>query len=89
MGNNYNLLLDFPKPTHVAQEEYSNNQKQKTFFLDEDGLKPFTTLGDVIKDLKEENPQVADFSPRKKKYLSMVPPGGNWRTLPTELQRES
>jgi DNA (cytosine-5)-methyltransferase 1 len=30
-----------------------------------------------------------DFSPRKKKYLSLVPPGGNWRHLPLELQRES
>jgi DNA (cytosine-5)-methyltransferase 1 len=30
-----------------------------------------------------------DFSARKKKYLSMVPPGGNWRSLPVEIQKES
>jgi DNA (cytosine-5)-methyltransferase 1 len=30
-----------------------------------------------------------DFSPRKKKYLAMVPPGSNWRSLPPDIQRES
>ncbi|MHB8389237.1 MAG: DNA cytosine methyltransferase [Acidobacteriaceae bacterium] len=30
-----------------------------------------------------------NFSPRKLKYLSMVPPGGNWRSLPIEIQKES
>ncbi len=89
VGNNYNLLLHFPEPTHVPPEEYSNNQKQKFFFQEDNGLKPFRVLGDAIKDLREEFPQVADFSPRKKKYLSLVPPGGNWRTLPVELQKES
>lgn len=30
-----------------------------------------------------------DFSPRKKKYLSMIPPGSNWRSLPEHVQKES
>ena len=30
-----------------------------------------------------------DFSPRKKKFLSLVPPGSNWRSLPVEVQQES
>ena len=30
-----------------------------------------------------------DFSPRKKKYLAMVPPGSNWRSLPKKDQKES
>ena len=30
-----------------------------------------------------------DFSPRKKKFLSMVPPGSNWRSLSEEVQRAS
>ena len=29
------------------------------------------------------------FSPRKKHYLSMVPPGSNWRSLPVKAQQES
>ncbi len=30
-----------------------------------------------------------DFSPRKKRYLTMVPPGGNWRSLPSEVAQAS
>jgi len=30
-----------------------------------------------------------DFSPRKKRFLGMVPPGSNWRSLPVSLQQES
>ena len=30
-----------------------------------------------------------DFSPRKKNFLSRVPPGSNWRSLPKSLQQES
>jgi DNA (cytosine-5)-methyltransferase 1 len=30
-----------------------------------------------------------EFSERKLKYLSMVPAGGNWRSLPLETQKES
>ena len=89
IGNNYSLSLHFPEPTHVPQEEYSKYRKHKFFFQEGNDLKPFRTLGDAIKDLREDSPQVADFSPRKKKYLSLIPPGGNWRTLPVELQKES
>ena len=31
----------------------------------------------------------ARFSPRKMRYLKMVPPGGNWRDLPAEIQKAS
>jgi DNA (cytosine-5)-methyltransferase 1 len=37
----------------------------------------------------DEHPVVIDFSPRKKKYLSMIPSGGNWRALPEAVARES
>ena len=30
-----------------------------------------------------------DFSPRKLRYLSMVPAGSNWRSLPADVQKES
>jgi DNA (cytosine-5)-methyltransferase 1 len=32
---------------------------------------------------------IMDFSPRKKSFLSLVPAGSNWRSLPEELQRKS
>jgi len=51
--------------------------------------KPFRTINDAIGDLREENPEILDFSERKKKYLSEIPPGGNWRCMPIEIQKES
>ncbi len=75
IGNRFNLQAEFPQPT------YSNRP--------EDKLLPFVTLGSAIKDKIGLDPALMDFSPRKKKYLSMVPPGGNWRSLPIEIQKES
>lgn len=76
LGNRFGLLADFPPPL------YSNRP--------EDGLPPFATLGDVIgPGFIDPCPEVMDFSPRKLRYLAMVPPGGNWRSLPVEVQKES
>jgi DNA (cytosine-5)-methyltransferase 1 len=52
-------------------------------------LKPFRTLRDAIGELVESDPVLLDFSPRKKAHLSLVPEGGNWRSLPENLQMES
>ncbi len=51
--------------------------------------KPYQTVKQALAGLKEKNPVIMDFSPRKKKYLSMIPPGENWRTLPNEIAKES
>ena len=76
VGNRFNLKASFPLP------EYSNRA--------EDALPPFRTLGDVIgSGFADPDPDCMNFSPRKLKYLAMVPPGGNWRSLPTEVQKES
>ena len=87
IGNRYNRAIDFPDPTHEAP----NGQGTLPLLSGFEGmrLKPWRTLGDAIKGLREENPVIMDFSPRKKGYLSLVPPGGNWRHLPVELQKES
>lgn len=76
VGNRYNAVVDFPDPTHGP----SSSPPQ---------LKPWRTLRDVIGDLREAEPEVLDFSPRKKSFLSRIPPGSNWRSLPEEIQRES
>jgi DNA (cytosine-5)-methyltransferase 1 len=52
-------------------------------------LPQYRTLRDAIGGFSESNPIIMDFSPRKKKYLSMVPPGGNWRALPDSVAAES
>lgn len=76
IGNRYGYTTNFPNPM------FSNRS--------EDNLPPFKTLGEVIgKDFKDNHPEVMNFSPRKLKYLAMVPPGGNWRSLPLEVQKES
>jgi DNA (cytosine-5)-methyltransferase 1 len=75
VGNRYGEAVTFPPPTHGQ--------------LAVSGLLPFATLGDVIKGVHDENPLLMDFSPRKKRYLSMVPPGGNWRALPLHIARYS
>lgn len=76
IGNRYNIVANFPEPTH------SNRPG--------DGLPPFRNLRDAIgESFRDPDPSLMNFSPRKLKYLEMVPPGGNWRSLPIEIQKES
>jgi DNA (cytosine-5)-methyltransferase 1 len=76
IGNRFNLKAKFPQP------QYSNRS--------EDRLPPFRTLGDAIgPGFTDPDPDCMNFSPRKLKYLEMVPEGGNWRSLPVEIQKES
>ena len=76
IGNKYNIKAEFPLP------EYSNRPN--------DGLPPYKTLKDVIgEDFIDPDPEIMNFSPRKLYYLSFVPPGGNWRNMPIEIQKES
>lgn len=75
-GSKSVIKANFPQP------QFSNRA--------EDNLPPFVTLGDAIGDgFEETDADCMNFSPRKLEYLSMVPPGGNWRHLPVEIQKES
>lgn len=88
IGNRYNELVDFPDPTHGAN--HSRESAQSNLFEAPKGQPlPWKTLRDAIGDMREENPVLMDFSPRKKGFLALVPPGSNWRSLPVEMQRES
>jgi DNA (cytosine-5)-methyltransferase 1 len=76
VGNRHGLFEPFSKPV------YSNRPQ--------DNLPPFKTLGEAIGDnFIDPCPEIMNFSERKLKYLSMVPPGGNWRSLPEKIQKES
>ena len=78
IGNRFGYSAEFPEP------KFSNRV--------EDNLPPFKTLGQAISPeygFIDSCPEVMDFSPRKLKYLSMVPEGGNWRSLPVDVQKES
>jgi DNA (cytosine-5)-methyltransferase 1 len=87
IGNRYNAVVDFPDPTHGSP--FGAEEPQPSLFVADQQLKPWKTLGDAIGDLRDPGDVVMDFSPRKKHFLSHVPPGSNWRSLPVELQKES
>ncbi len=74
MGNKYNMTLDFPAPAYG---------KAGTL------LRRWRTLGEALEGLKDGAGEVLDFSPRKKRYLAMIPQGGNWRSMPVATQKES
>ena len=80
IGNRFNVEVDFPEPTHAAGGDGAD------LFT---SVNPWRTLRDAIGDLPVEAEAESDFSPRKKKYLGLVPAGSNWRSLPIELQQES
>ncbi len=88
IGNRYNATVDFPDPTHGPPRPQGPCETS-LFRDDERDLLPWSTLGAALKGLAETDPVLMDFSPRKKAYLALVPPGSNWRSLPLEVQQES
>jgi len=92
IGNRLGVMIDFPNPTHASLIEANEKAKkpQTEFgFTETPKQKPWATLRDAIGDLKDEYPEIMDFSPRKKSFLAQVPEGSNWRSLPEYLQKES
>jgi DNA (cytosine-5)-methyltransferase 1 len=89
IGNRYNAIVNFPDPTHGPGDNLPTEQNTLFEMGPVKNLQPWRTLGDAIGHVRDEHPVVMDFSERKKKYLAMVPPGSNWRSLPQEVQRES
>lgn len=86
IGNRLNLKIDFPNPSHVSESEI---QPEPDLFNNVTSQSTWRTLKDAIGDLYEESPEIMDFSPRKKDFLKLVPPGSNWRSLPVDIQKES
>ncbi len=86
IGNRYNAVVDFPSPTHGPQRK----EVELPLFAGKDqSVQHWRTLGDAIHDLRLPDSVILDFSPRKKRYLALVPPGSNWRSLPPSVQKES
>lgn len=73
-GNRLNRRAPAPQPSHSQVDE---------------NLPCFKTLRQALDGLVENDPVLVDFSPRKKKYLDYVPMGGNWRSMPDHIARES
>jgi len=90
IGNRYNRLCEFLAPTHGECGEEERN-RQLLLMGDEQScsLKPFRTLRDALQGLIDPEPIIMDFSSRKKNYLAMIPPGGNWRCMPDTIAKEA
>lgn len=84
IGNRFGEAVDFLDPTHGIAKD----QGTEDLFKD-NNLQPWKTLRDALSGLNDVGEIIMDFSPRKKKFLSMVPEGSNWRSLPEETQKES
>ncbi len=89
ISNRYNAIVNFPDPTHGTSYENEAEPIQFSLLEPRTTLQSWATLRNAIGGLKEESPVIMDFSSRKKHYLSMVPEGSNWRSLPVEIQQES
>ncbi len=60
-----------PVPTHFQKHQNANYR--------------WKTVGEAIKDLEENPGECGTLTPERKKYLRMVPEGGNWRDLPKDI----
>lgn len=87
IGNRLNHLVEFPEPIHGVGSDDAG--PPALFDAPKRDLLPFRTLRDALANLDDPDPVILDFSPRKKGYLAMVPPGSNWRSLPPEIAEES
>ena len=52
-------------------------------------VKKWRTLGDAIRDLKHENEEFLEYDEKRKRFLKLIPPGGHWKNLSLELQKEA
>ena len=76
IGSRIQHKVEFPEPTH-AEHPHDN------------GLEQWQTLKDALDGLDEDQPMHSDYSPEFRRFFQLIPPGGNWRNLPDDLQREA
>jgi DNA (cytosine-5)-methyltransferase 1 len=74
IGSREGPAVALPSPTHGPRAS---------------GGPAWRTLRDAIFDLRERPGPHSEYTPAMSKYFAMVPPGGNWRSLPNDLQREA
>ena len=71
IGSRDNEDIFLPMPTHFQMHQNSEYR--------------WKTVGEVIKDLENNQGAYTSLSGERKKYIHMVPEGGNWRDLPEEI----
>jgi DNA (cytosine-5)-methyltransferase 1 len=75
IGSRDGRPVEMPQPTHAREPA--------------EGLTPWVTLRKALRGLKDAEPAYNDLSPSKKRFLRLVPEGGNWRDLPAQLHAEA
>lgn len=72
LGSRDGISIPFPIATHSKKRKGS--------------LLPWVTLGEALKGLSEIEPKYPQYSSSRAEIFNLVPPGGNWRSLPKDLQ---
>lgn len=75
LGSREGQIIPFPKPTHAKHPSGK--------------LKSWLTLGDALQDLEDPNPLYQKYSTDRANIFKLIPAGGNWRSLPEELQKQA
>lgn len=75
IGSRDNEDIFLPMPTHFQMHQNPDYR--------------WKTVGDAIKDLENDPGEYTALSGDRKKYLHMVPEGGNWKDLPQEIIPEA
>ncbi len=71
IGSRDNEDIFLPMPTHFQMHQNSEYR--------------WKTVGAVIKDLENDPGEYTPLSGERKKYIHMIPEGGNWKDLPEEI----
>ena len=71
IGSRDNEEIFLPIPTHFPKHQNPNYR--------------WVTVGQVIRDLEDNDTECAKLGDERKGYLHLVPEGGNWKDLPAEL----
>jgi DNA (cytosine-5)-methyltransferase 1 len=72
IGSRDGQRVILPRPTHAERPEQ--------------GRPPWATLRSALEGLEDPAPEFTEIAPGKRRYMTLVPEGGNWRDLPVELQ---
>lgn len=67
--------IPLPSPTH-SESGFETGKKWKT-------------VGEALNGLNENKMEHSKFSDRTKKYLKLIGPGGYWKNLPPDLQKDA
>jgi len=74
-------IPSMPEPTHSNTLQLRIGNKKP--------LLPWTTFWDVSIDLQGFDQEYSSLSNKTKEYMDLVPPGGNWKTLPSEVIKKA